>query len=81
MIPTPFSLLKIYDRTRTKVPMSKASNGTNSCGVKTSMEYIFVVNGIVLMTSFWLKLFKVRVIAGMTNLTYIIIFNGVPKVA
>jgi len=58
MIPTPFSLLKIHNRTQTKVPMLKASNGTNSCGIETSMEYIFVVDSIMLMTSFQLKLFK-----------------------
>jgi len=58
MVPTPFSLLKIHNRTRTKVPMPKASNGANSCGIETSMEYIFVVDSIMLMTSFQLKFFK-----------------------
>lgn len=48
--------------------MPKASNGSNSRGIKTSMKYIFVVDGIVLMTSFRLKLFKPRVSARKTNL-------------
>ena len=60
--------------------MSKASNGSNSSSIKTSVKYILVVDSIVLMTCPRLKDSDTGRVARRIK-TYIIIFNRVPKVA